>query len=125
MKFDTQIVQVNYAGPVTAGSNQIAASATLDTKFKRCIGAKLISIDTGGLSTYNVKLQHNELSERDPQEYRDWNVANGNDYRNTFKPLDLTAAGSKIDIWVQNPISAISSGQTVRFQMVFLLTNEE
>ena len=123
MKFDTQIQNIALAGAITAGTNSLAGTINLDSKFKRCVGIKVVPIDNGGLTQYDIKIQHPELSERDPVDYRDWNVSSGQNYRATFKPLDISAAGAKVDVWVTNRLSSLTG--TLRFQVIYLLSNEE
>jgi hypothetical protein len=127
MKYETQVAYAALAGSATtvAGSDNEVASFNFDPNYARCVGMKIIPIDMAGVTQFDVALQHAELSQRDAIDYRDFNVSNGSNYVNTFKPVDIGAKGIQVKVRVKNLLQTIAIGQTLRFQIVMLLTNDK
>lgn len=125
IKYETQSVFASLVGPIAAGGNNEVASFDLNTNYKKAIGVKVIPIDMAGITQFDVSLEHAELTQRDGIDYRDWVVSNGAKYIDTFKPINIGAKGTATKVKVQNALQAIAGGQILRFQIIFLLTNDE
>lgn len=127
IKYETQVeyAALTATANILAGGDNEVAKFNLDVNFKKAIGVKIIPIDMAGITQFDVALQHAELTQRDAIDYRDWTVSNGARYIDTFKPINIGAKGTPVTVRVKNLLQAIAMGQTLRFQIVFLLTNSE
>lgn len=128
IKYETQVkyaVLSAAAATILAGGDNEVASFNLDVNFKKAIGVKVIPIDMAGLTQFDIAIQHSELTQRDAIDYRDWTVSNGAKYIDTFKPINIGAKGTPVTVRVKNLLQAIAMGQILRFQIIFLLTNDE
>lgn len=127
IKYETQVIYaaLTATAQINAGSDNQVAADNLDVNFKKCIGIKVIPIDLAGITQFDIAIQHAELTQRDAIDYRDWTVASGAKYIDTFKPVNIGAKGTPFTVRVKNLLQPITIGQTLRFQIVFLLTNDE
>ena len=122
-KYETQAQNITVVASTAAGTISLL-EVILQKEYKRCVGVRVVSVDTATLTQYNIGLQHNELINRNLLDYRDWDVPNGDNYINKFKPMDISAGGTTIVVKTENPV-LIPVGQTLKYQIIFLLTNED
>ena len=122
-KYETQAQNITVVASTPAGTISLQ-EVILQKEYKRCVGVRVVSVDTATLTQYNIGLQHNELINRNLLDYRDWDVPNGDNYMNKFKPMDISAGGTTMVVKTENP-ALVPAGQTLKYQIIFLLTNEE